>query len=854
METLLEEMEKRILNKNGSASLLIASATFALMLFVSAFYDASQIILAKNRVAAAAEQIARCVVPTDSDCRIAQSGKGTGYYEWFKKDVAENKVDLYEFAAYEATTYLDRWKLTYDQYQVQKAKLPDLNFEYFSNPYEKLEITPKQFGIKRYNQLAKVNTKITQKYYTRSPFPVFDENFEKATLGSLSQWESRFSNTEFTKLEGSSKWINKDAEGVYDSGFINIPVLDKDAECLEGGDCKTKNTGSSEDWRDGAFIALKAYLYIEDISGGSSASVRIDGKGNEAPGLELRIYNESGELIDYNFNKRKFERESQTYSECLGGRDNITVREKDFVGLNLRGSEGSNGGSSAVCKNDLDNSNNSGSTDGDHSSLYVKRGGKFRVILRYYSTNRKIKIKPYLLYYIDQPRLGSRQINGPVREFVCPKRALSITNNLMSESCSSSLCGYESDSEISSCSIIAESLEEQSFCSLDQIDTKERAFAYQLNNQKQYVETSACAMNNALSNFDKNSICSVNVVDKRTQNLPDRECNLSAPTSRKIDCGDTEYIYGSSEYEEALELCKAKTSIQTFGTHNQSISEKNYTKENEGLMTPAKWENIITPIQKNGLIIEDGKIQRRVTQEKTSNNFVLRRKNSNWRPDDIHFGVTQVANPKYSIVESKIENFKNSYPFNIQSITKIEGILTNNECKKESDFEIIKNFISGIYPEVATEDIYIDYKVTNQGIKKLEGESIARCSEAKSSYSYITERQPVSLGIYGHGEKPANCGDKCYSHILEYSATNPASQINVQPAIAQGIKELSRGNHNLKVNCNDNGCSNVSVSKTNKRADISISHPVALHFPLSTLLGKEYYSITTNNSELLEGK
>ncbi|MCB0324601.1 MAG: hypothetical protein KDD69_13555 [Bdellovibrionales bacterium] len=377
--------------QSGSLSLGMLYSTAAGVLFILLFYNLTSFVGATAAVREAARVTARCITPTDPECvQLVAEAEGSVAQEWFGfEGGAENEavdVSVVQYQ-YGANMVRSSWGVEYDTFEIQRAVQP-VTLNSYPVPVELVEVGLNPAVIPEEVSIDAAYRRPASLSYTPD-FPAYPSATRDEGLPPA-QWLTTQPPGFRVALESAEVVIAPGDEFVFATPRIEIPQLagrelpEADAAtCLEasGAACDNATPAGGQNaafsWRDSAYVSIKVLAQIRSADG-RTTQVKW-GEVGDGPGLWLNVSDP----------------QQGSSRICLGGRTWSGGIGAEPVGYNLwlRGPNGANGGTEAVCPGG----------DVDHSNLRIGRGGSFSVdaVLKTHASASPAVAKVWVYYFFD---------------------------------------------------------------------------------------------------------------------------------------------------------------------------------------------------------------------------------------------------------------------------------------------------------------------------------------------------------------------------------------------------------------------------------------------------------------------
>ncbi len=359
---------KLAMAQTGSYAIPAAISLVGALSLILTYTDLSNYIASEQAAAAAARKVLRCLTPSDGACVTTSRSATDEELDWYSGYSASRSVQLADRYIYKASYYEQDWVAIVSTLERRVVNLPDIlldtvalpviNLQGRLNQFEKRTLIIQADGLR---PIDEVESFYTPKYEPN--FPAFDSDYEADTdQRSITSWNPRIptyrangkvaayvdSNLPFTNVSGGTGNVNSQGKA-FISPIIFVPTLPTATKI----EC-TKNNGQLCDipshlqpgstFTSHAALALKAFAKVTPPPG---RKITVEWKGkNDSIGLIVQFWNASDTA-----KLRNGISVSPTDAMCLGGRDGTTIsgNNDNYVNLWLRGPQGSNGGTHAVC-------------------------------------------------------------------------------------------------------------------------------------------------------------------------------------------------------------------------------------------------------------------------------------------------------------------------------------------------------------------------------------------------------------------------------------------------------------------------------------------------------------------------
>ena len=409
----------KIKSLKGSNTLAGLIASVSGVLFAMLMGDVSRYVIARSAVQQAAEQVSRCLTPTDPACVQLNATPSDQQYDWYgikRGQETSRSADRYN---YNGTVRRQQWELTLPGYEIHKIPLPPLETNILSVPIVQFSPELNRYERRFASLQATFDEIITNQVRRYAPlvepgFPEFHPTYEQQRRYQLpSSWapiafnqpgiiSSGFYPAAFTEQPEVSfpqTRIPSGSSSTFESQDFEVPELEvgPGIVCLDSGgnicDLSYASGGGASDMWQYAHVAIKGFAEVRKVGSGT-LQVRWAGSPWNEPGTPDG-YGLS--LVRYSKNRyQQYKAELQAWLanpvgprpeltaadevvECLGGTawDDISQNSWAHHHLVLRGSieRFLNG------QIDYGVGRNSACPGGDniHWDLKVERGGAYRI-------------------------------------------------------------------------------------------------------------------------------------------------------------------------------------------------------------------------------------------------------------------------------------------------------------------------------------------------------------------------------------------------------------------------------------------------------------------------------------------
>jgi hypothetical protein len=362
------------------------------------FHNLVQYISFSTAVEQASIAVSRCLTPTDPECvqylPAASSAPTQQWYGYDANSLDNSNIDIFATRFnYSASMNARVYLADYDTFMIRKIT-PQVAWNEVTVPQQTFSLALNRWE-NVYGTLNIPPSTIQVNYYRPIVEPVFPTNFTQDTTrdpASWAQFTSANGNVQpFSELQAID--VSQPAQGfrTFITPRVVVPILPNLTDMPSPGclladghtECSSSDNANfiSGQWQNYARLAIKPMALA--IRRANNNSIRWDqGSFGSGAGIYVNVYNPSNVLI---------------YTYCLGGRDEETISGNTWFNMWLRGTTGSNGGSSVTrC-----GVNPFSTKDNDYSNILIPRGSSFEIVG--YLTVRNIDLAQVLFqYYFDQ--------------------------------------------------------------------------------------------------------------------------------------------------------------------------------------------------------------------------------------------------------------------------------------------------------------------------------------------------------------------------------------------------------------------------------------------------------------------
>lgn len=483
-------------DNRGSNTLAGLFATGSGVLFAMLMADAGRYVIARSAVYQAAEEVTRCLTPTDPACVDYSAVSGNQLYDWYGVNSGIEVTRSADRYNYIGTVKRQRWELSVPGYEIHKVPLPPVVSNLLNIPIRNFRAALNNYERRYASIQANFDELIMTQVMRYAPlvepsFPEFHPLYEQQLRwqpaadwqpirlnipGSVTGGYSPGTFTEQPTADFPTKRILSGDSAIFETGEFEVPELKAgdDILCLNstGSACDISYAagGAASDMWSHAHVAIKAFAEIRKVGAGSM-EIRWAGSPWNNPGTPDG-YGLS--LVKYSKSRfQQYKAELQAWQadpvgprpvlsaqdeeiECLGGSAWDEVNQTSWINhhLVLRGAiersmndEIDYGvGRSSACPGG----------DNIHWDLKVERGGAYKIRgwikARSGSADVKVKYRHFIdgysggLVTVTQVSQGTGSCNG---EFQLDRD----NPNLDCKAIASSSCSLTSQNTVRSCSV-----------------------------------------------------------------------------------------------------------------------------------------------------------------------------------------------------------------------------------------------------------------------------------------------------------------------------------------------------------------------------------------------------------------
>ncbi len=645
-------------NSNGSMSLTAIASVGGGIAFALTLANLARYVTVENALEQTLQATARCIDPTDGACNILDASGADSEFDWYLASRGEQQTFWADRYNYSARVFRENWQLRFPAFEVRKIPLPPIELRQSELPVSRFLASLNAFERRGLRVEAEFPA-LDDHFFTPAAtpnFPEFDPGYEDDRKDQEpALWSPRALNIrgDVRRPRSQPGYVSRDlalpaqtpwqvgglrlsdepAErraGVPEvrevaSDWYEVPILETDpgeqAVCLENGvPCSTLTdiTGGGLDWRDYAYVAVKAFAVARRIGGSpeikwaGSAPNRFapDGFGLALETLPPEVWQPAkARARESGANVNEIVRTAPVASqECLGGRDWSHVRDdaawKNFH-LVLRGAIKRHPSDNSIDGDGIGESKDPMCPNGDrkHWNLAVPRGGAYRIRgwikVRGGTVETSVMFKHYIDTYhrveVDTPPLKcDRTIAG--------REAGENTATCVDACADLVSAAYRSSPSSCKVSEVREPIcESEAAVGIDPTivpvarpsECNDGSFAAaRCDDVLPYPDTALCR--DELQSFAGSKVCITKIADLSTALYPEQKnCPLAKNTSHTVICDDTRTEIIAGEQPKPVEDCPA---VQRESARLSGLPPVTSGGKSHGNFSPAAhWKEVEEP-------------------------------------------------------------------------------------------------------------------------------------------------------------------------------------------------------------------------------------------------------------------